>query len=121
MKRLIFCLCVLGLIGCYLVAFHDDFSQLSTPAERQVIDSRVPPIPASSRLPDPVPVAPAVSEPAVVQAPYMLPPPFPPGTLAGVGINPLPGTYPPGWGPCAPGTNSFGPGGAFSWGCPIKP
>lgn len=73
----------------------------------------VPPIPASSKMPDPV-VVPAVAYDPAGQARSV---PKARG-VPGVGINPFPGVYPAGWGPCGEGQNTFGPGGAFGWGCP---
>ncbi|MEO8101929.1 MAG: hypothetical protein ABI790_05350 [Betaproteobacteria bacterium] len=71
------------------------------------------------------PAAPEKPETRVLGYPIGAPPaagspaPGEPAVVPGVGINPHPGVYPPGWGPCPAGTNSYGPGGAFGWGCPI--
>ncbi len=73
------------------------------PFEKQEVKTEIPPIP---KLPDP-------AVPSVPAAPATLP-----AVVPGVGINPNPGVYPPGWGPCR--ENAYGPYGAFGWGCPIK-
>jgi len=60
-----------------------------------------------------------IAEPVAMPATSTQPAGDSPAVIPGVGINPHPGVYPPGWGPCPEGTNSYGPAGAFGWGCPL--
>ncbi len=110
MKQIIAVIIAIALVlgGMVYVLIQPSSSMLPTtnarpaPEPAQAPTTTIPAIPSSPTLPDPVPMAPVVT------------------------VSPLPvqprkkDEYSPGNGPCAPGQNNFGPGGAFGQGCPLN-